>query len=81
MAHRAALQEVEATMTDVLVMLGELESLKSAMRSGALSVSYEGKSVTYRSLAELQSAIAGLERELGLDLRPRRVVVRTDKGW
>jgi hypothetical protein len=36
----------------------QLEALEAAFASGTLSVSYDGKSVTYRSLADLERAIS-----------------------
>lgn len=45
------------------------DALKQAIASGVLSLSYDGKSVNYRSMAELKSALAeveqGLARESG----------------
>ena len=66
---------------DVATLTGQLEALRTAWRSGASSVAYEGKSVTYRSAAEMQAAISSLERQLGIDTRPKRVVCRTSTGW
>lgn len=66
---------------DITAMQGQLASLKEALRSGAQSVSYEGKSVSYRTSADMQAVINALERSLNIDARPRRVVVRTSKGW
>ena len=60
---------------------GQLDALLAAYRSGASTVSYDGKTVTYRSGAEMQTAIIGLQRALGLTTTPTRVVMRGDKGW
>lgn len=68
-------------MTDRTALLDQLEALREARRSGASSLSYEGKSVTYRSDAEIAAAIAALENELGLTQPVRTVVVRSTKGW
>jgi ABC-type Fe3+ transport system substrate-binding protein len=58
----------------------QLDALKTAYRAGATSIAYEGKTITYRSVSEMQAAIASLEAELGLSIgKPIRVV--TDKGW
>jgi hypothetical protein len=57
-----------------------LDDLRTAYFSGATSIAYEGKSVAYRSAAEMRAAIIGLERQLGI-VQPTRVVVRADKGW
>jgi hypothetical protein len=64
-------------MADLQTML---DDLRAAYFSGAQSVAYESKTVTYRSAAEMQAAILSLERQLGV-VRPTRVVVRVDKGW
>ena len=49
---------------------GQLDGLRAAFASGTTRVSYEGKTVEYRSLAELQQAIGVVEQALGL--RPAR---------
>jgi hypothetical protein len=66
---------------DIATLTGQLVELRAAYRSGAASVQYEGKSVTYRSAADMLAAIRSLESLLGVGTGPRRVVVRTDKGW
>ena len=42
----------------------DLDALKKAKASGALTVEYAGRRTTFRSLAELNSIIADIEREL-----------------
>lgn len=42
----------------------ELAALKAIKRSGVLRTSYEGKTVEYRSMADLDQAIADLEAEI-----------------
>ncbi len=50
-------------------------ALLAARYSGTRSVSYDGKSVTYGSDAELAAAIADLERRIAqFDRRARRVM-------
>ena len=68
-------------MADAATMMQQLANLQAAYGSGALSVQYEGKNVTYRSANELLAAISSLQRQLGINTQPARVVVRTDKGW
>lgn len=46
------------------MILAELAALQTAMTSGASSVEYEGRKVTYRSLTEMTRAKSILEREL-----------------
>ena len=72
---------------DSLATLTELqtrrEALKAARASGVARVTYEGKTVEYRSLAEIDRAIEALEREIAA-AEGRRVIrhlrVTTDKG-
>lgn len=50
-------------------------ALLAARYSGTRSVSYDGKSVTYGSDAELAAAIADLERRMAqVDRRGRRIM-------
>jgi len=48
------------------------DALASAIASGATSVSYEGKSVTYRSLDEMRRTLAMIEQELSSGKKNRR---------
>lgn len=63
----------------------DLASIEAAIKSGELSVQYQDKKVTYRSLAELREARDLIESELaeaaGTARAPtmRRAVTRT--GW
>lgn len=45
-------------------MQTDLDELRRAAASGALSIRHGEKSVTYRSMAELQVAISNLEQEM-----------------
>lgn len=49
------------------------DALASAIASGATSVSYEGKSVTYRSLDEMRQILAMVEQELSSNKNRRRI--------
>jgi hypothetical protein len=51
----------------------QLAALEAAYVSGTLTVSYEGKSVTYRSLAELERVLANVRASLD----PAAVAPRT----
>ncbi len=51
----------------------ERDALASAIASGATSVSYEGKSVTYRSLDEMRRTLAMIEQELSSKNNRRRI--------
>ncbi|MGY4297139.1 hypothetical protein ACVWXN_005234 [Bradyrhizobium sp. i1.4.4] len=71
-------------MADVTDLQSQLDELKRAYRSGARTVSYDGKSVTYADGAELRAAIASLESEIAraMGLPPSAIgVVRSTKGY
>lgn len=73
-------------MTDVATLTAQLELLRSAYRSGALRVSFDGKSTEFRDTAGMRSAISDLENEIaGLSgKRPVLTAVirnRNGKGW
>jgi hypothetical protein len=51
-------------MPTVAELEARLESLKAQRDSAVARVSYDGRSVEYRGTAEINSAIAELEREL-----------------
>jgi len=59
------------------------EALSASRSSGVARVSYDGKTVEYRSLAEIERAIEQLDREIAT-LEGRRIVrhvrVTTSKG-
>lgn len=60
----------------------DLDRIKAAIASGALSVRYDdGRMVTYRTMAELAEARAAIERELGASPpAPLRKVMAHSKG-
>ena len=51
-------------MATVAELEARLEALKAQRDSAVARVSYDGRSVEYRGTAEINSAIAELEREL-----------------
>ena len=59
------------------------DTLTAARSSGVARVSYDGKTVEYRSIAEIDRAIDALDREIAA-VEGRRVIrhlrVTTDKG-
>ena len=66
--------------------LTQLETMRDALltsiASGELRVEFEGRGVTYRSVAEMQAALITVEKEivsLGGRERPRQIVI-TPKG-
>ena len=70
-----------------MATLAELQARKDALTaarsSGVARVSYDGKTVEYRSIAEIDRAIEALDREIAT-AEGRRVIrhlrVTTDKG-
>lgn len=67
-------------MADPVALQQYLNDLYAAYFSGATSVSYDGKSVQYRSAAEMRAAMRELERQLGI-APVTSAVVRSDKNW
>jgi len=61
----------------------QAEALREALASGALTVEYDGKRVTYRSVREIKEALAQVETALARDAgtRVRRILVTTNKGF
>jgi len=59
-----------ATITDLRV---RREALSSQRASGVARVSYDGKTVDYRSVGEIDRAIEALDREIAL-AEGRRIV-------
>ncbi|MEY9236430.1 low affinity Fe/Cu permease [Bradyrhizobium japonicum] len=71
-------------MADIADLQSQLNELKRAYRSGARSVSYDGKTVTYADGAELRAVIASLENEIAraTGSPPSAIgVVRSTKGY
>ena len=56
----------------------QVRALREALTSGVLTVSYDGKSVTYRSVGEIKQALAEIEnaraRDAGRQVRQIRIV-------
>ena len=69
-----------ATITDLRT---RRETLSAQRSSGVARVSYDGKTVDYRSVAEIDRAIEALDREIAT-LEGRRIVrhvrITTSKG-
>lgn len=70
-------------MADLTTLKLRRETLSSQRASGVARVSYDGKTVDYRSLAEIDRAIEALDREIAA-AEGRRIVrqvrVMTAKG-
>ena len=70
-------------MATVAELEARLEALRSQRDSAVARVSYDGRSVEYRGTAEINSAIAELERELqAFEGRTpvRQIRIYTSKG-
>ena len=65
-------------MADMTYTEDQVRALREALTSGVLTVSYDGKSVTYRSVDEIKTALAEIEnaraRETGRQVRQIRIV-------
>ena len=70
-------------MADMTYTEDQVRALREALTSGVLTVSYDGKSVSYRSVGEIKAALAEIEnaraREAGRQVRLIRIV--TNKGF
>ncbi len=70
-------------MATILDLRTRREGLSAQRSSGVARVSYDGKSVDYRSVAEIDRAIDALDREIAA-LEGRRIVrqvrITTSKG-
>ena len=70
-------------MADMTYTEDQMRALREALTSGVLTVSYDGKSVTYRSVDEIKTALTKIEnaraRDAGRQVRQIRLV--TNKGF
>lgn len=73
------------TPEEIAVLEQQKAALKKAMRSGALIVSHGDKRVQYRSISEMQTALAGINAELVEaetgKARRRVIYVRAERGY
>lgn len=67
-------------MADAPALQAQLTAIEAAIATGAMRVSYDGKSVEYRSLSEMRSVRDGLKRQLGLAVASRRTVAGYSNG-
>lgn len=58
----------------------QLDALKAAYFEGVVRVSFEGRSIEYRSLADMKRIIQDLERELGIAQGPRTSYASMGRG-
>jgi hypothetical protein len=70
-------------MATIVELKSRREALAAQRSSGVARVSYDGKTVEYRSLAEIDRAIEALDRDIAA-AEGRRIVrqvrITTDKG-
>jgi len=61
----------------------QAEALREAMTSGVLTVEYDGKRVTYRSVGEIREALAEVDAALAREQgrRVRQIRINTNKGF
>jgi len=62
--------------------ISQRDALKQAIASGVLRISYDGKSVEYRSLSDLKAALAEVEQGLARDNgqpQTRQIKIYADK--
>lgn len=60
----------------------QLDAIEEGIASGATTVSYEGKSVTYRSIDDMLRIRAIIRRALGLDpAASATILVGHDRGF
>ena len=62
--------------------ISQRDALRAAIASGVLRLSYDGKTVEYRSLADLKAALAEVEQSLAKDSgqpQTRRIKIYADK--
>lgn len=61
--------------------MADLDALEHAIASGAQSVSYEGKSISYRSVADMMLARRMIRSALGLTTNLGTYVAAHDRGF
>ena len=70
-------------MTDIAELRSRRDALSAQRSSGVARVSYDGKTVDYRSVAEIDRALEALDREIAA-IEGRRIVrhvrITTSKG-
>ncbi|MGY3278137.1 phage head-tail joining protein [Bradyrhizobium sp. S3.7.6] len=59
----------------------QLDAIEEAIAAGSTSVSYEGKSVTYRSLDEMLRIRSIIRSALGLTTQRPTVLVEHSRGY
>jgi hypothetical protein len=62
--------------------LGQLAALEAALASGATTITYQGRSITYRSVEELKAAISTVKNSMAVanGTRVRQIRFGSRKG-
>ena len=70
-------------MATLAELQADLEILRTARRTGALSIEFGGRKIVYRNDKELGAAISATQAEIDAGARPRNVVLRSVpyRGW
>ena len=70
-------------MADMTYTEDQVRALREALTSGVLTVSYDGKSVTYRSVDEIKAALTEIENARARDAgrQVRQIRITTNKGF
>ena len=70
-------------MADMTYTEDQVRALREALTSGVLTVSYDGKSVTYRSVDEIKTALTEIENARARDAgrQVRQISITTNKGF
>ena len=70
-------------MSDMTYTEDQVRALREALTSGVLTVSYDGKSVTYRSVDEIKTALTEIENARARDAgrQVRQIRITTNKGF
>ena len=70
-------------MADKTYTEEQARALREALTSGVLTVSYDGKSVTYRSVEEIKQALAEIENARARDAgrQVRQIRITSSKGF
>lgn len=61
--------------------LAQKQALENAIAAGVTSVSYEGKSTTFRSFAEMRQLLAEMNAQLSGVVPTRQLRIVTRKGY
>jgi len=60
-------------MVDLATLTARRVALESQMAAGTLTVEHDGKRVTYRSMAEMETALARINRDIAAASGTQRI--------